>query len=89
LAGDRIVFRTAGAGGWGDPFDRDAELVARDARYDLVSREQARDGYGVVLTDDNKVDAAATDRLRKTMREERGPPAPFNFGFEPVRDAAE
>jgi len=83
------VFRTAGAGGWGDPFDRDAELVARDARYDLVSREQARDGYGVVLTDDNKVDAAATGRLRKTMREERGPPAPFNFGFEPVRDAAE
>src|SRR5579871_6902687 len=88
-AGDRIVFRTAGAGGWGDPFDRDPELVARDARYDLVSPEQARSGYGVVLTDDNKVDGAATDRLRKAMREERGAPASFNFGFEPVHEAAE
>jgi N-methylhydantoinase B len=89
-AGDRIVFRTAGAGGWGDPFDRAPELVARDVRYDLVSPQQARDGYGVALTADNQVDAAATERLRQKMRADRGPPAPFNFGYEPpVREAAE
>jgi N-methylhydantoinase B len=89
-AGDSIVFRTAGAGGWGDPFDRNAEFVARDARYDLVSREQAQTGYGVVLTEDLRVDVAATERLRARMREDRGPPESFNFGFEPpVREAAE
>jgi N-methylhydantoinase B len=90
-AGDRIVFRTAGAGGWGDPFERPAEQVARDVRYDLVSREQAGSGYGVVLTDDNAVDVAATETLRGAMRTERGEPAPFNFGFDPtaVREAAE
>ncbi len=84
------MFRTAGAGGWGDPFDRAAELVARDVRYDLVSAEQARQGYGVALTADHHVDAAATEKLRRKMRDDRGPPAPFNFGFEPpVREAAE
>jgi N-methylhydantoinase B len=89
-AGDRIVFRTAGAGGWGDPFDRNSEFVARDVRYDLVSREQARTGYGVVLTEDLRVDVGATERLRARMREDRGPPKSFNFGFEPpVREAAE
>ena len=30
--GDRLVFRTAGAGGWGDPFERDRRLVRRDVR---------------------------------------------------------
>ncbi len=46
-AGDRIVFKTAGSGGWGDPLDRDAEKVARDVRYDLVSAEKAESDYGV------------------------------------------
>jgi N-methylhydantoinase B len=88
--GDRIVFKTAGSGGWGDPLDRDAEIVARDVRYDLVSAKKAEEDYGVVLTRDNKVDTDATGKLRKAMREERGAPEPFNFGYQPtVREAAE
>ena len=47
--GDRLVFRTAGAGGWGDPLKRDADLVARDVRRGLVSAEVAQEGYGVML----------------------------------------
>jgi N-methylhydantoinase B len=89
-AGDRIVFKTAGSGGWGDPLDRDAEIVARDVRYDLVSAEKAEADYGVVLTRDNKVDAEATRKRRKATRDERGAPEPFNFGYQPpVREAAE
>ena len=41
-AGDRVIFKTAGSGGRGDPLDRDAEKVARDVRYDLVSAEKAK-----------------------------------------------
>ena len=37
FAGDRIIFKTAGSGGWGDPLDRDAGKVARDVQFDLVS----------------------------------------------------
>ena len=40
-AGDMLVFRTAGAGGWGDPLERDPQLVLRDVLRDLVSHEVA------------------------------------------------
>ncbi|MGR3399640.1 MAG: hydantoinase B/oxoprolinase family protein, partial [Paracoccus sp. (in: a-proteobacteria)] len=63
-AGDVIIFRTAGSGGWGDPYERPAEEVARDVRYDLVSPEKALEGYGVVLGDDLSLDVAATEQLR-------------------------
>ena len=32
VAGDRFYHRTAGAGSWGDPLDRDADAVAVDLR---------------------------------------------------------
>lgn len=86
-AGDVVIFNTAGSGGWGDPLDRPADLVARDVRYDLVSREKAKEAYGVVLTGDDQVDEAATAALRAKMKEERGEPEPFNFGYFP--EAAE
>ena len=54
------MFKTAGSGGWGDPFERAPELVARDVRYDLVSRELAERDYAVVLTEDLKVNEVAT-----------------------------
>jgi N-methylhydantoinase B len=89
-AGDKVIFRTAGAGGWGDPLDRPAEYVARDVRYDLVSADEAEEKYGVVLVVENQPDAAKTDALRREMRDKRGEPEPFNFGyFPPVREAAE
>jgi N-methylhydantoinase B len=62
--GEAFVFDSTGGGGWGDPLTRDPELVARDVRNDIVSREQAEDAYGVVLTDALDVDADATARRR-------------------------
>ncbi|MEN0135435.1 MAG: hydantoinase B/oxoprolinase family protein [Rhodococcus sp. (in: high G+C Gram-positive bacteria)] len=59
-AGESFVFESGGGGGWGDPFTRDAELVAEDVRNDVVSRARAESDYGVVLTDDLRVDADAT-----------------------------
>src|SRR3712207_8068937 len=46
---DRLTFETAGAGGVGDPLARDPEAVAKDVRWNLVSREAAEADYGVVL----------------------------------------
>ncbi len=88
--GDRVVFKTAGSGGWGDPLDRDAEVVARDVRHGLVSRQQAEEAYGVILSKDDQVDAAPTLKLRAAAKEERGAPPPFDFGYTPPeRQAAE
>lgn len=77
--GDVLIFRTAGAGGWGDPFERPADLVARDVRRGLVSEQAAREGYGVVLVG-GQADETETDALRERMRAERGVPARFDYG---------
>jgi N-methylhydantoinase B len=81
--GDRIVFITAGSGGWGDPLDRPAQHVERDVAYDLVSREKAESDYGVILGADGKLDTAKTDALRAEMRRKRGEPEQFSFGYFP------
>lgn len=60
--GDVLRFITWGGGGWGNPLERDPELVLQDVRRGLVTADGAR-AYGVVLTGD-AVDAAATTRLR-------------------------
>jgi N-methylhydantoinase B len=63
--GDVFRHELAGAGGWGDPFDRDPRLVLRDVRDELVSLESAREDYGVVIDPESwTVDDAATARRR-------------------------
>jgi N-methylhydantoinase B len=57
----------AGGGGYGDPLDRDAGLVARDASEGYVSAECAHTQYGVVLVD-GRVDDAGTEALRASLR---------------------
>jgi N-methylhydantoinase B len=68
-AGDRFYHRTAGAGGWGDPLDRDPVAVAGDVRNGILSRKRAFEAYGVVLGDDGRtLDEAATDAERVARR---------------------
>lgn len=42
-----VSITTAGAGGYGDPRDRDPDVVRRDVRQGRVSAEVAREVYGV------------------------------------------
>jgi N-methylhydantoinase B len=54
-----------GGGGWGDPKERDPELVLRDVRDEVLSVTAARDLYGVVLyPGDLEIDWAETERQR-------------------------
>ena len=41
----------AGAGGWGDPLERDPAAVLRDVRNELLSPAKALADYGVVIAD--------------------------------------
>jgi N-methylhydantoinase B len=86
-AGDTLVFRTAGAGGWGDPLERDPELVLRDVLLDLVTPEAALRDYGVVV-DGAALDAAATEAERARQREGREPLPLFDFGHAPTGGSA-
>ena len=48
-AGDTVTMITQGGGGYGDPKGRDPELVKKDVRNGLVSKEAALEEYGVKL----------------------------------------
>ncbi|MCW3063242.1 MAG: hypothetical protein JWN32_414 [Solirubrobacterales bacterium] len=48
-AGDVVVANHAGGGGYGDPAERDPELVLRDVRSGLVSPEAAERDYRVAV----------------------------------------
>lgn len=64
-----VVMRSSGGGGYGDPLERDAELVRRDVADGYVSVERAASGYGVVLDAEGAVDASATIGRRAAMRQ--------------------
>ncbi len=67
--GDGIVMDAAGGGGFGDPLDRDPEMVQEDVIQGYVSLEKAKEDYGVVIDPATmKIDLAATDELRRSMR---------------------
>jgi N-methylhydantoinase B len=63
----------AGAGGYGDPLERDVEHVLWDVIEGKVSIAHAAKAYGVVVTSvaAPSVDRSGTDALRGRMREER------------------
>ena len=44
------MMQSGGGGGFGDPMERDPELVAEDVREGYVSPTVAHNVYGVVLT---------------------------------------
>jgi N-methylhydantoinase B len=69
--GDVFRHELAGAGGWGDPLERDVSAVLRDVRNELLSPGAARVDYGVVI-EASAVDEEATLRLRAELRLARG-----------------
>ncbi len=79
--GDRLIFETAGAGGLGDPLERDPEMVAKDVCWHTVSREGAEEEYGVVLNDQGDVDAERTEARREELKSQRTDSLPqFDHG---------
>jgi N-methylhydantoinase B len=50
-AGDRLIFRSAGGGGWGDPRLRSREAIADDVAKGLISPDAARRDYGFEARD--------------------------------------
>lgn len=69
---------TNGAGGWGDPLERDPQDVVDDVRDEYVSIAAAARDYGVVVIGDVEhdpedvvFDASGTERLRAEMRDSR------------------
>ena len=65
--GQRIRIESPGGGGYGPAIERDPDMVATDVRLGFVSPENAAAQYGVILTAEGAVDAAATSATRQSM----------------------
>ena len=71
--GDVFRHELAGAGGWGDPLERDPARVLKDVRNELLSPEAARRDYGVIVDCETwAIDEPATEKLRGDLRRGRG-----------------
>ena len=79
--GDLLYFNTWGGGGWGDPYNRDPQLVMDDVNRRLVTSQGAL-RYGVVITDNGAVDLDATSALRADLKSKREDIPMFNYGGE-------
>lgn len=77
--GDKIRFISAGGGGFGNPLDREPELVLRDVIDEWLTIETARKYYGVVIeavdveAAEYRIDDAETRKLRAEMRKKPFP----------------
>ena len=70
-AGTLLRLRTTGGGGWGDPFEREPELVLADVVRGLVSEAAAERDYGVVVREGRIVELRRPQRQRPFF--DRGP----------------
>jgi N-methylhydantoinase B len=75
--GDVWDYWSGGGGGFGDPLEREPDLVLEDVKDEYVTPDSARADYGVVVVAEGpvldawSVDAEATDALREELRRER------------------
>jgi N-methylhydantoinase B len=67
--GDLVLMDAAGGGGYGNPLEREPERVRQDVMDGYVSRERAREDYGVVLDSSSlEVNIPETEKLRSSMQ---------------------
>ena len=73
--GDVILHILASGGGWGDPLERDPDMVRQDVWNELLSIENAARDYGVVIDPATlQVDGAATAALRQQRQTDHHAP---------------
>ena len=68
---DIVRMQSSGGGGYGNPLARDVDRVRRDVELGYISRDQARERFGVVLDEQVKVDGSATEAMRQQLMRAR------------------
>ncbi len=63
--GSKVVIRTSGGGGWGNPYKRATNSVKWDVLNEYITAESAKENYGCIINPQTfEIDATNTDRLR-------------------------
>ena len=79
--GDYVLFGSNGGGGFGNPLERDPELVYEDVVDELISIKKAREVYGVAVSREGfgyKIDSEETKKLRQELSK-----TPPRIGYGP------
>ncbi|MBA4416768.1 MAG: hydantoinase [Syntrophus sp. (in: bacteria)] len=64
--GDRVIIDAPGGGGYGNPLEREPEMVARDVIEGYISIESARNDYSVAIDPNTfEINVEETNKLRK------------------------
>ncbi|MCL7384245.1 MAG: hydantoinase B/oxoprolinase family protein [Thaumarchaeota archaeon] len=72
--GDMVSLRSGGGGGWGDPLERDPELVRMDVKNEYITIDIARNIYGVVLDPATlEIKWNETKKLREELKKKKKP----------------
>ena len=71
LKDDVVREETAGGGGYGDPLDRETELVHLDVKHEYLNKNQAEKRYGVIFNETGSVNQDATIHKRSKIKEQR------------------
>jgi len=69
--GDLMVTSGHANCGWGDPLERQYDLVERDVHFGWITPDVAMTIYGTVTDDNRKVNASESNKLRQQMRNKR------------------
>ena len=67
-AGETIISVCCSGAGYGDPLERDLELVAADVLERYITAERAEGVYGVALDEQGRPDPERSSRLRARLR---------------------
>ena len=65
--GETIVSYSAGGGGYGPPYERPLDKVKHDVKEGWITKERAKDLYGVVFDEKGNIDEVATAECRKAL----------------------
>lgn len=71
--GERLISQKPGGGGYGNPMERDPELVCEDVNEGYISETKAAEVYGVAVSDAGEkyeIDWDATESLRQDIQTE-------------------
>ncbi|MDI3480992.1 MAG: N-methylhydantoinase [Tepidanaerobacteraceae bacterium] len=69
---DLVRFISGGGGGYGDPYERDAQMVLEDVLNEYITLEKAREVYGVVIEDRDgelAINIDETNKLRQNRKQ--------------------
>ena len=89
-AGDHIYYTSSGGGAFGNPLDRDPQLVLEDVKDEWLSMEAAKNFYGVVIEEvdpeacEYRINFEETEKLRALKREEGLPEGRGSHQIHPL-----